>query len=199
MLFRSNMTARGPTKRKQAGELLQRLRSKFAPGALLFHGQGKWYPGEQLPRWAFGCYWRPDGEPLWEDQSLFADMDRDYGFSSESARAFITRLAERLGVDAEHCLPGYEDAWYHLWRERQLPVNVDPLQNKLEDPEERRRLSKVFEQGLKHVVGYTLPLRRGETAWESCQWSLRHEHLFLIPGDSSMFYGGLLTALAQDT
>ena len=183
-----NMTALGPTKRKQAGELLQRLKTKFAKGALLFHGQGKWYPGEQLPRWAFGCYWRPDGEPLWEDQSLFADMNRDYGFSSDSARAFITRLAERLRVDRDFCRPGYEDAWYHLWRERQLPVNVDPLKNKLEDPEERRRLSKVFEQGLKHVVGYTLPLRRGETAWESCQWSLRHEHLFLIPGDSSIGY-----------
>ena len=181
-----NMTALGPTKRKQAGELLQRLRAKFAPGALLFHGQGKWYPGEQLPRWAFGCYWRRDGQPLWEDHSLIADMDRDYGFSSEAARAFITRLAERIEVDAAFCQPGYEDAWYHLWRERQLPVNVDPLENKLEDPEERRRLAKVFEQGLKHVVGYTLPLRRGATGWESARWLLRSEHMFLIPGDSAM-------------
>ncbi len=181
-----NMTALGPTKRKQAGELLLRLQKKFAPGALLFYGQGKWYPGEQLPRWAFGCYWRADGEPLWDDHSLLADMNRDYGFSSESARAFITRLAERLGVDSEFCLPGYEDAWYHLWRERQLPVNVDSLENKLEDPQERLRLSKIFEQGLKHVVGYTLPLRREATGWQSGKWFLRREHLFLIPGDSPM-------------
>jgi uncharacterized protein (DUF2126 family)/transglutaminase-like putative cysteine protease len=179
-----NTTALGPNKRRQADELLRRLQKIFAPGALLFHGQGKWYPGEQLPRWAFGCYWRRDGEPIWEDQSLFADLSRDGNSTSDDARAFISRLAERLGVDSKFAQPGYEDAWYHLWRERRLPTNVDPLENKLDDPEERRRLSRVFEQGLKRVVGYALPLRRGFSGWESGPWFLRREHLFLIPGDS---------------
>src|SRR5262249_28216393 len=150
-----------PNKRRQADELLRRLQRKFAPGALLFHGQGKWYPGEQLPRWAFGCYWRRDGEPIWQDQSLFADLSRDCCRTPEDARTFITRLAERLGVNSAFAQPGYEDVWYHLWRERRLPTNVDPLENNLDDPEERCRLSRVFEQGLKHVVGYALPLRRG--------------------------------------
>lgn len=183
-----NTTALGPNKRRQADDLLRRLQKKFAPGALLFHGQGKWYPGEQLPRWAFGCYWRPDGEPIWQDQSLFADLSRDGSSTPEDARRFITRLAERLGVDSKFAQPGYEDAWYHLWRERQLPVNVDPLENKLDDPQERLRLSKIFEQGLNYVVGYTLPLRRGPRGWQSGQWFLRREHLFLIPGDSPMGY-----------
>jgi uncharacterized protein (DUF2126 family)/transglutaminase-like putative cysteine protease len=185
-----NTTALGTAKARQAGMLLLRLRDRFAPGGLLHYGQGKWYPGEPLPRWAFGCYWRRDGAPVWEDPSLVADTERNYGYGPVEAHRFITALAERLEVDPTGCLPGFEDVWYHLWRERRLPVNVDPLQNRLDDPEERRQLAKVFEQGLDRVVGYALPLRRqalGSTRrWESGRWFLRREHLFLIPGDSPM-------------
>ncbi|MBY0459999.1 MAG: transglutaminase family protein, partial [Gemmataceae bacterium] len=74
-----NTTALGPHKRKQGITLLKRLRDRFAPGALLHFGQGKWYPGEQLPRWAFGCFWRKDGEPIWTDPALVADEERKYG------------------------------------------------------------------------------------------------------------------------
>ncbi|MBX9789617.1 MAG: transglutaminase family protein [Pirellulales bacterium] len=185
-----NFDALGPGKTRQAGVLLKRLRDRFAPGALLHYGQGKWYPGESLPRWVYGCYWRRDGVPLWENPALVGDTDANYGHNSACAQQFAIALAERLGVDPDFCLPSYEDIWYYLWRERRLPSNVDPLENKLEEPEERRRLSRVFEQGLDHVVGYVLPLRRqyyaGVPRWESGQWLLRREHVFLIPGDSPM-------------
>jgi uncharacterized protein (DUF2126 family)/transglutaminase-like putative cysteine protease len=181
-----NTTALGPHKRKQGITLLKRLRDRFAPGALLHFGQGKWYPGEQLPRWAFGCFWRKDGEPIWTDPALVADEERKYGFGADDAARFARRLAEKLGVDPAHATPGYEDVWYYMWKERRLPTNVDPLDNKLDDPLTRERLARVFEQKLGSVVGTALPLRKGPGGWESGPWFFRSEHLFLIPGDSPM-------------
>jgi uncharacterized protein (DUF2126 family)/transglutaminase-like putative cysteine protease len=184
-----NTAALGANKRWQAGDLLRRLHQAFASGGLLHFGQGKWYPGESLPRWALGCYWRRDGVPVWQDATLIADDRRDYGADAPAARRFIGRLAERLAVDPGFVIPGFEDAWYYLWRERKLPGNVDPLENRLDDPEERRRLAHVFEQGLDKIVGYALPVRRGsdtEPRWLSGRWFLRQEHMLLIPGDSPM-------------
>jgi uncharacterized protein (DUF2126 family)/transglutaminase-like putative cysteine protease len=187
-----NTTALGEKKRLRADALLRRLRDRFAPGGVLHFGQGKWYPGESLPRWAYGCWWRKDGIPVWTEPHLAAEDGRDYGYTSDDAQAFITHLARRMGVEPGHAIPGYEDAWYYLWKERRLPDNLDPLQSNLDDPEERVRLAKVFEQGLNAVVGYALPLRRWQSddgpSWQSGSWSLRCEHLFLLPGDSAMGY-----------
>jgi uncharacterized protein (DUF2126 family)/transglutaminase-like putative cysteine protease len=186
-----NTAALGPTKRAYAGKLLRKLADRFAPGCLLHYGQGKWYPGEQLPRWALGCYWRKDGEPIWRDRDLFAaDESKDARLNEASAAGFIRQLAERLQVDPAFCIPGHEDAWYYLWRERRLPTNVDPLKSELKDPLERARLARIFEQGLDRVVGYALPLARvedgGEHYWKSGPWFLRPETMYLIPGDSPM-------------
>ncbi len=185
-----NTASLGPQKRARAGLLVRRLRKQFAPGSVLHCGQGKWYPGESLPRWALGCWWRRDGVPVWNEDCLLADDAVDYGHGEEHAKRFITALASQLEVDASHVIPAYEDAWYYMWRERRLPVNVDPLESQLSDEEERARLARVFEQGLDHVVGYVLPLRRQWTSnpgwhWESGRWLVRPEHLFLIPGDSA--------------
>ena len=61
-----NYTAMSPEEARPRRSLLLRLKARFAPGGLLHDGQGKWYPGEPLPRWALGVYWRTDGEPLWQ-------------------------------------------------------------------------------------------------------------------------------------
>lgn len=188
-----NTDALGPTKRKFAGQLLRRLAGRFSPGHLLHYGQGKWYPGEQLPRWALGCHWRKDGEPIWRDHALLAaDEDVDPALGPAQSEGFVTDLARRLQIDPAFCVPAYEDAWYYLWKERRLPVNVDPLKSRLADPLERARLAKVFEQGLDKVVGYALPLARagsnGAGYWKSGPWTLRAQTMFLIPGDSPMGY-----------
>jgi uncharacterized protein (DUF2126 family)/transglutaminase-like putative cysteine protease len=185
-----NTAALGPTKRGFADRLARRLMKRFAPGGLLHHGQGKWYPGEPLPRWAFSCYFRRDGEPVWRDPQLFAEDERSYGHGEVQARAFMDALVARLGVDPAHVIPGYEDVFYYLWKERKLPVNVDPFDAKLDDEQERDRLRRIFQQGLSSVVGYALPLRAGyardELRWSSGRWFLRDERMYLIPGDSPM-------------
>ncbi len=156
-----NIAAMGPNKRKLAERLIDQLRDRFAPGGLLHFGQGKWYPGEPLPRWALTCYWRADGIPLWHDRELLArEGDRtDYG--PLDAQRFAETLAVRLGVDPEYVGEAFEDPLYYLQRERMLPVNVDPAENKLEDPQERERLRRVFERGLNQPTGMILPIERG--------------------------------------
>jgi len=183
-----NTAAMGPSKRRLGSTLLTRVRDTFAPGSLLHFGQGKWYPGESLPRWAFTCYWRTDGVPLWRDPALVGSPDRDDGFDSGDARTFAEALAERLGVGAQYVIAAYEDPLAYIHQERQLPVDVDPETNDLDDPEERERLRRVFSRGLGTPTGFVLPLARAAAkdgpAWQSGLWMLRSRHLFLMPGDS---------------
>lgn len=102
-----NLTAVGPHKLGRGFALIQRIRERIAPGGLLHYGQGKWYPGEPLPRWALSCYWRSDGVPIWESDELIARNDQDYGFSAEDAERFVQALARRLQVRVENILPAY--------------------------------------------------------------------------------------------
>ncbi|MGQ0652290.1 MAG: transglutaminase family protein [Betaproteobacteria bacterium] len=183
-----NTEALGPQKRTLGAKLLRRLKARYASGGLLHYGQGKRYPGEQLPRWSLSCFWRKDGEPLWEDASLFADEGRDYGATEAKAAAFLRAVAQRLGLDARHMFPAREDAWYYLWRERRLPANVDPFDSRLDDPLERERLRRVYMQGLERIVGHVLPLAKEKEngRWQTGPWFLRAERCYLLPGDSPL-------------
>ncbi|MBQ1784566.1 MAG: transglutaminase family protein [Gammaproteobacteria bacterium] len=185
-----NTEALGPTKRLRAAELFHRLRHHYAPKGLVHFGQGKWYPGEQLPRWSLNCFWRKDGQPIWQEPSLYADEKRDYGASTALARQFLEALAAQLGITSDHLFPAYEDHFYYLWRERRLPGNVTPDDSRLSDPLERARLMKVFDQGLGSEVGYVLPLgcQGCDGNWQTGPWFLRSENCLLIPGDSAIGY-----------
>ena len=183
-----NTAALGPAKLRLAGDLVKRLRQRFSSGGFLHFGLGKWYPGESLPRWAFSCYWRTDGVPLWNDPQLVADPHRDYGFGEAEAQRYAEELARRLSIDPDYLMAAYEDPLTYVLKERQLPVNVDPKDNKLDDPEERERMRRVFERGIEKPVGFVLPIQRGYgksgPEWQTGMWMLRARHLFLIPGDS---------------
>lgn len=185
-----NTEALGPTKAVLSEQLIRRLHEHFAPGGLIVHGQGKWYPGEPLPRWAYSLYFRKDGEPIWGDQKLIDNGQGD-GYDAEVALQFITHLNGRLGLPEGAPIAAYEDTFYYLWRERQLPCNVDPFESKLDDALERAQLRHVFEQGLTTVVGYVLPLcaktqAAGGHRWETNSWPLRSGRLYLLPGNSPM-------------
>ena len=198
-----NTAALGPTKRVFALDLLHRLKARYGPNGLLHLGQGKWYPGEQLPRWALSLFWRPDGQPLWRNPALQADERQPQQARPEDAERFIRALAERLGVGTATIAPAYEDAWHYIAAERRLPINVDPFDSRLADEAERARLRRVFTQGLDKVVGWLLPLRStSELAhapdrpaqpagaerprWLTSRWWFRDNRLVLVPGDSPM-------------
>ncbi|WP_298393679.1 DUF2126 domain-containing protein [uncultured Azonexus sp.] len=184
-----NTAALGPTKRFFAAELFHRLRDKYAPNGLMHFGQGKWYPGEQLPRWSLNCFWRKDGEPIWNNPALYADERKDYGVTADQAGHFLKRVAKRLGVTPDYVFPGYEDVYYYMWRERRLPGNVDPFDSRVDDAMERERLMKVFTQGMTYVVGHTLPIMKNVyNEWQTGPWFLRAERCYLFPGDSAMGY-----------
>ena len=187
-----NVAAVGPTKRALADDLIRRLRDRFAPGGLLHYGQGKWYPGESLPRWAFGLYWRKDGAPIWTNADLIAKIENPRKAQIEDAERFAAIMAQKLALAADYVMPAFEDPAYWMQREAALPANVSPDNSKLTDPEERSRLARVFDHGLTTPKGYVLPIQRfsplaGVRArWRSEHWKIRRSHLFLSPGDSPL-------------
>jgi uncharacterized protein (DUF2126 family)/transglutaminase-like putative cysteine protease len=185
-----NTAALGEHKLERGGVLVRRLRDAFGKQGVLHYGQGKWYPGEQLPRWAMTCAWLKDGRSLWRNPNLLADPAASSEHGEDEARELAERLVRHIKVDPNHLKPAYEDVAYYLWKEGMLPPNVDVLDNRIHDPIERARVRRIFEQGLNSIRGFALPLawdyRRD--GWVSGRWTLRRGKLFLIPGDSPMGY-----------
>ena len=196
-----NTEAVGESKRPLADVLIRRLRDRFAPGGLLHYGQGKWYPGEQLPRWSFALYWRRDGEPIWRDEGVIAPEDADLKPTHADAERFAKGVAERLELDRDAPQPVYEDAVHFIDRESRLPENVTPEDSKLDDPMERARLARVFRRGLSKPAGYILPVQAwqaaGQRRWISERWSMRSGPLTLTPGDSPIGFRLPLPSLAH--
>ena len=211
-----NTSAVGETKRTFADGLIRRLRERFAPGAMLHYGQGKWYPGETLPRWAFALYWRKDGQPIWKNPDLIAPVTLtrtaeqkvaaptppDVVEASRQRAADVAQgIALNLGIDAENVMPAYEDAASWIVKEGNLPDNVSPTDPKIDDPEERNRMIRTFAQGLAQPSGFVLPVQAWNTKaertarWSSERWKTRRGSLFLVPGDSPVGYRLPLSSL----
>jgi uncharacterized protein (DUF2126 family)/transglutaminase-like putative cysteine protease len=187
--------ALGPSKRLRADDLIRRLRARFAPGGLLHHGQGKWYPGEPQPRWAYSLYWRKDGKPLWTDPALIAseanvaaetnvapEANRSAP-NADAAQHLAETIAARLGVAAEYIVPAFEDPAPLMLKEAEYPIDIDPLDPTLADRDARAGLVRAFEHGLRPPAGFVLPARPYGGSWVSERWTWRRGRLFLRPGD----------------
>jgi len=161
-----NIDALGSMKRARGLALIQGLRDRMAPGALLHYGQGKWYPGEPLPRWALSCYWRADGVPVWKDTDLIAQGDHDCKSGTAEALRFMQSLARRLQVSLENILPAFdpepesaEPAGYILPVRRRQPNGQIRWSSQLWFPRpERLVLSKGDSP-----IGYRIPT--GSMPW----------------------------------
>ena len=188
-----NTEAVGPMKRGLADTLIRRLRDRFAPGGFLHYGQGKWYPGESLPRWTFSLYWRRDGKPVWADDALIAAETADTGVTAAESEAFLRKMATHLGIGDDFVAPAFEDPAEWIIKEANLPENVTPENSRLKDPEERARIARVFARGLTEPAGHVLPVQRWQSQatgrkWRSEKWKLRRGKVFLVPGDSAVGY-----------
>jgi uncharacterized protein (DUF2126 family) len=197
-----NTDALGPTKRLRADDLIRRLRDRSAPNGFLHFSQGKWYPGEPLPRWAFALYWRKDGWPIWHDQALIAPEGSDLAPTIEQAKRFSEGVAARLGIGREYVIPAYEDPVRRMLKEGDWPDNIDPSDPKIDDPVERARIMREFERLLTAPTGFVLPVQpanalASRARWFSEKWPLRRRHLFLIPGDSPIGFRLPLDSLPE--
>ena len=191
----------GEEKNRLANDLMAKMKVRFSDKPMMHYGQGKWYPGEPIPRWSKSCYARKDGQPLWQNQDLFAAQGIDHGHDVDDARAFALGIAERLAVGTEHVDAAFEDALYHIWEEQRLPADVDLSDATAGECVERKRLAKVLEQGLNTPAGFILPIMYDRLAanpgWISGKWQTRTDRINLIPGDSPMGYRLPLNSLVQ--
>lgn len=193
-----NTAADGQHKRELASKLSIRLLEVFGKGGLLHHAQGKWYPGEALPRWLIGIHWRKDGKPIWNDPSLLASFSEEYKMPRNITKRFLKTLGGYLGCKTNSVMPAYEDAFYFLWEEGKLPVDVNPKKYNKDDGHLRRKLGEILENGIGEVVGHVYPLTKKNNKWLTNKWKFRNKHLFLTPGNSAIGLRLPLAALPQD-
>ena len=209
-----NIDALGPTKRDYAMRLLPKLVQRYGPNGFMHFGQGKWYPGEPLPRWALSTLWRIDGEPCVADASVFADDfsdevgdqkdandARQVSLCIDHASRLIAQVAARLSIAPDFIIPAYDDAFHDAWREQRLPVNVDVIVTAA------GHAIPASADASREPVGFVLPLARAEdlphpageaeatSGWATSRWPLRGDRLQLTPGDSALGYRLPLDAL----
>ena len=184
-----NTAAVGPTKQMRAAALAERLAKRFAPKGLLSYGQGKWYPGESLPRWAYSVVWRNDGEPVWTKPDLLALQTSEDKTTIKAAEQFAQKLTRRLGIPTNCAQPTFEDPLHYMAEEGRLPPNMDVTDADIDDAEKRARLARVFSKPLSEARSYVLPIQRWQSkasaGWLSEVWQSRRGKLYLIPGDSA--------------
>lgn len=183
--------ADGPHKRRRASDLAARLKAEWAPGGLIQRGQGRWYPGEPLPRWQIALYWRTDGRPLWTDDTLLADpwADGSAPVDGEAGYHLLAGVADGLELPPSQVRPAYEDPLHRLATKARQPDGdpVDPADDLAPDtPAGRAALLARLDESVTAPAAFVLPVHRRADGlgWASADWRLRRGRIVLLPGDS---------------
>lgn len=165
-----NTTALGAEKRGKAGVLARRLLDRLAPGGALVEEQGKWYPGEPLPRWAIDIVWRRDGRPIWSRRDLIAD-DPPGIEHAPTDRATPTGPAARAG---------------ELVRLLARALGLDPAMVMEAHEQKGLEASGVQEHSVPRA--WVLPVLRFHDGlgarWRTSTWPVADGRVVLVPGDS---------------
>ena len=185
--------ADGDHKRERASALAARLKKVWAPQGLVQRNQGKWYPGEPLPRWQIGLFWRADGEPLWTDEGLLADPWPEQPFTPalppDAVRQLLGAIADGLGLPDSQVRPAFEDPLSRLAGAVRQPEG-DPVGSgddlESDSPDARAALLARLETSVTEPAAYVLPLHRRDdgSGWASADWKLRRGRIVLLEGDS---------------
>ncbi len=194
--------ADGPHKRQRASALAALIKPLWAPQGLVQRNQGKWYPGEPLPRWQIGLIWRTDGLPLWSDAALLADPWSTGGTEAsepaqktstgpDAAGRLLGAIAAGLGLPASQVRPAYEDALSRLASAARRPAgepvrDTDDLGTDADGPDARAELVARLDAAVIEPAAFVLPLHRrdDESGWASADWQLRRGRIVLLDGDS---------------
>ena len=183
--------ADGPHKRERACALAAGLKAQWAPHGLVQYSQGKWYPGEPLPRWQIGLYWRIDGKALWNDATLLADpwAADPAPLHPQSARDVIAAIADGLGLPASQVRPAFEDPLARLLAAVRKPDGLPVTGGEdlaTDTPDGRAALLHRLEAPVAEPAAWVLPLHRreDESGWASSDWRLRRGRIVLLEGDS---------------
>ncbi|MBW0014005.1 transglutaminase family protein [Mycobacterium sp.] len=179
--------ADGPHKRQRASDLAARLKAVWAPHGLIQRGQGRWYPGEPLPRWQISLYWRTDGRALWTDDTLLADpwagdqVTAD-PVDNEAAYQVLEAIAHGFGLPLSQVRPAYEDPLSRLAAEVRMPQGEPVDASADPGPEGLARL----DESTTAPAAFVLPLHRrdDDSGWASADWRFRRGRIVLVEGDS---------------
>ena len=177
------VAADGAHKRELANQLAAGLAERFAAGGLVQRSQGKWYPGEPLPRWQIGLHWRTDGEPLWTDPKLLADpFDPDQAAADAEDRAatYARGIVAEFGLPESQCQPAYEDPLAVIARDLAEPEGPKPS-----EPTAAPDLAQALDAA-ERPAAWAIPLIPAwwGDGWASPAWRTRRGRLVLVPGDS---------------
>ena len=183
--------ALGEHKLAKGWQLLDKLRARFAPGSLAHTGQGKWYGGEELPRWSLNCFWRADGQAVWTEAPLLGDPSAPGQAALHDGAKLLDVLTRRLGLDPSRVLPAFEPLQKAV--AAPPPPPDQPVLEREVAPGGLRRqqhLATLAKPTAPVPTGWVLPLTwsAARKGWATEAWQPADGRLVLSEGDSAMGY-----------